>query len=184
MMTKPAVYFFGYDTSPGRPDPKVFFRSLLYSTSKRGQLIESMFLRVQRGESAQNFSIWVYGERADLKRGSGLFVSEDGVAANHHFLLAPDQAEYIFQPGTYSVEVHALVVGRKEPRLLQRTELSVSALQAEALGSRNSGVYFDWSPDAGSYYSHVDRKHNPSFKGALSSLVETLPSESDSLEGK
>lgn len=46
-MTKPTIVFFGFDTIP-RPTPKVFLRTLLYSTSNRGHVIESMILRVRR----------------------------------------------------------------------------------------------------------------------------------------
>lgn len=73
-MTQPTTIFFGSDgiRRNGEPSgPKVFLRSLLYSTSKRGQMIESMHVTLRRGESSQNFSIWVYGEDR-LARGSGL----------------------------------------------------------------------------------------------------------------
>lgn len=75
-MTQPTVIFFGPDGSsrPGqRRHLKVFLRTLLYSTSRRGQTVESLHVNLQRGESRQNFSIWVYGDER-LARGSGLFV--------------------------------------------------------------------------------------------------------------
>lgn len=47
-MTQPTVIFFGTD-GPARsseiPPPKVFLRSLLYSTSKRGRIVEKAHRR-------------------------------------------------------------------------------------------------------------------------------------------
>ena len=75
-MTQPTVIYFGPDADqPGgeNPSPKVYLRTLLFSTGKRGRMIESLHVRIERGETAQNFNIWVYGEEK-LSRGSGLFV--------------------------------------------------------------------------------------------------------------
>lgn len=70
-MTRPAVIFFGPSDAlekDGTPRSKVFLRTLLYSTSRSGQTVESMHVNIQRGESRQNFSIWVYGDKANLAR--------------------------------------------------------------------------------------------------------------------
>jgi hypothetical protein len=45
-MTKPAIVFFGYDFTP-RTTPKVFIRTLLYSTSNQGHVVESMHAHVR-----------------------------------------------------------------------------------------------------------------------------------------
>jgi hypothetical protein len=42
-MTRPTTIFVGYDAVPQNP-PKVFIRSLLYSTSARGQMVETMYV--------------------------------------------------------------------------------------------------------------------------------------------
>ena len=75
LMTQPTVIYFGPDGPPSSANHplKVYLRTLLYATSKRGCIIESMYTRVRRGETTQNFNIWVYGEDK-LTRGSGLFV--------------------------------------------------------------------------------------------------------------
>lgn len=91
-MTQPTVIFFGPDISVSR---KVFLRTLLYSTAKRGRIVESMWVKLRRGESAQTFNIWVYGD-SSLARGSGLHVGENGVVCNHHFLLPKDGTIYEF----------------------------------------------------------------------------------------
>jgi hypothetical protein len=99
-MTQPTVVFFGPDGVDGRP--KVFLRTLLFSTARRGQIVESMYIRLRRMETTQNFSIWVYGDKTTaLVRGSGLFVGYEGVGTNHHFLLDENTKGYEFLAGEY-----------------------------------------------------------------------------------
>jgi hypothetical protein len=158
-MTQPTTIYFGADASAS-PSPKVYLRTLLYSTAKRGQIIESMFVRLRRGESIQTFNIWVYGE-GSLARGSGLYVGENGVTCNHHFLLPADGTKFEFLPGEYKVEVYASLVGVKQPLLLYVTGLSVAEQTAKQLQDTDYGVYFDWGPDSGHYHAHVRKHPNP-----------------------
>ena len=66
-MTKPTVIFLGPD-GPGKEHNKLFIRTLLYSTSDRGPYIENMYIKLSRGETIQNFNIWVYGDQHNLAR--------------------------------------------------------------------------------------------------------------------
>ncbi len=112
-MTKPTVMFFGPDGGPhnGAPaKPKVFLRSLVYSTGKRGHIIESMFVTLRRGETRQTFNIWVYDQNG-LARGSGVYVGDTGVVCNHHFLLPTDGTRFEFLAGDYQVDVYAALGG-------------------------------------------------------------------------
>jgi hypothetical protein len=89
-MVRPSlVAFLDADGTDG---PKVWFRSLLYNTSRKGNVVEAMFVRLRRGEAQQNFSFWVCGPRGELAGGCGLYVGHEGVALNHHFLLPKDGA--------------------------------------------------------------------------------------------
>jgi len=100
-MTQPTVIFFGPDNLRSRDEPalpKVFLRTLLFATSKRGRVVESMHIALSRNETQQNFNIWVYGDEK-LVRGSGLFVGETGIAANHHFLTPRDGSSFHFTEG-------------------------------------------------------------------------------------
>ena len=153
-MTQPTVIFFGLDR--GGP-PKVFLRTLLYCTAKRGRVIETMFVRVRRSESSQTFNVWVYGEHT-LARGSGIYVGLEGLVCNHHFLMPKDGTQFEFLPGEYNIEVYASIVGNKKPQLLYRTQLFLSEHQAQALKDGESGVYFDWGADSGKYHGHVDKR--------------------------
>jgi len=153
-MTKPTLIFFGPDG--GNKDfPKIYLRTLLYCTAKRPQIIESMFVKVFRGESIQTFNIWTYGER-DLKRGSGICVGQDGITCNHHFLLPHDGTRYEFLAGDYKLETYINLVGKNKPILLCSVNLNLSEQQARDLKEKIAGVFFDWGPDSGKYYAHID----------------------------
>jgi hypothetical protein len=153
-MTKPTVIFFGPDISV---ESKVFIRTLLYSTSDRGQYIENMYLRLSRKSWSQDFNVWVYGEPANLARGSGLFVGKHGLATNHHFLLPKDGSSFKVKSGDYKLEVYAELVGRR-PRRIYHQDLVVTQPQAKELLEKDAGIYFDWAPNIQTYQSHIDRK--------------------------
>jgi hypothetical protein len=158
LMTQPTVIYFGPDGSRSGLEPshqKVFFRTLLYSTGKRGRIVENMFISLQRGETRQNFNIWVYGDD-ELRRGSGLFVPDDGIVMNHHFLPPPDLASFVFSSGHYVLEVFATIVGKPQAKSLFVVHLDIDSETATALKQANSGLYFDWGPDAGRYDHHVN----------------------------
>lgn len=157
-MTRPSVIFFGPDSTPEQA-PKVFLRALLYSTSSRGQYIENAFIRLRYQDAVKTFSIWVLGD-PDLARGSGLYVSPEGITCNHHFLLQQG-GSCEFLPGDCKIELYVIVVGSSQPRLLATWNIALTEEQAHALKSRENGVYFDWDPDVGQYLSHVDKLPSP-----------------------
>lgn len=159
LMTQPTIIFFGRDGSKfdGRKN-KIYLRTLLYSTAKRGQVLESLYVSIHRNESRQNFNIWVYGERGSLKRGSGLFVPQEGVIFDHHFLLPEDGANFNFHAGTYRLKVFAKLVGGSVKHELVSIDLSITEKQAVDLERARTGIYFDWGPDQQSYHSHIEEK--------------------------
>jgi hypothetical protein len=113
-----------------------------------------MFLTLRRAETRQTFSVWVYGED-NLRRGSGLFVGEEGVTFNHHFLLPTDGSTFSFLAGEYQADIFATVVGRPKRLHLLSVKLFLSAVLAEGLSKPlNTGVYFDWGPESGGYQAH------------------------------
>ena len=168
-MTQPTVVFFGPDGG-ARPDErrrlKVFLRTLLYSTSRRGQTIESLHVNLQRGESRQNFSIWVYGDDR-LTRGSGLFIPKEGVACNHRFLLPEDGTGFAFLAGDYVLRVYAKEVDGIAPIELAMIRLRISESHAQELEDENAGIYFDWGPDQQSYQAHVEKQRSKSLPALL-----------------
>ncbi len=177
VMTQPTVIFFGPDGSKFEGgENKIYLRTLLYSTSKRGQVLESLHISLQRNESKQNFSIWVYGEKDDLKRGSGLFVPQEGVTFNHHFLLPKDGANFKFLAGIYKLSVIARLVGDKKSIELASIHLAINESQATQLVTPNTGIYFDWGPDQQDYHPHIDIKPEP--EPRMEQLIEFMSSRS------
>ena len=163
-MTQPTVVFLGPDggrRNSEAPRRKVFLRTLLYSTARRGQTIESMHVNLQRAETKQNFSIWVYGDES-LARGSGMHIGAEGVACNHHFLLPEDGADFYLLEGQYTLRVYAKRVADRNPRELACLQLAITESQARELESDDAGIYFDWGPDQQAYHAHVEiRKPKP-----------------------
>lgn len=159
-MTQPTVIFFGPDTPRSRdeaPLPKVFLRTLLFATSKRGRVVESMHVSLSRNETHQNFNIWVYGDER-LVRGSGLFVGEAGISANHHFLVPKDGNSFRFTEGSYRIEVFAQLLGDRERMRLFSQTLEIPREIAVQLAELDCGLYFDWGPDSSRYLLHVDKR--------------------------
>lgn len=173
VMTQPTVVFFGPDGSRfDSQKNKVYLRTLLYSTAKKGQVIESLHIALHRNESKQNFNIWVYGEKGDLKRGSGLFIPQEGVTYDHHFLLPEDGANFQFLAGSYRLVVFAKLVGNASLQKLSSVDLNISESQAAKLAEPNTGIYFDWGPDQQSYHSHIDTK--PDQDRDIESMLELM----------
>ena len=157
-MTQPTSVFFGPDGTSFDGESKVYLRTLLYSSAKRGYVLESLHLSLQRNETKQNFNIWVYGEKGNLDRGSGLFVPQEGVTFAHHFLLPADGAAFSFLSGSYVLSVFAKGVGQRVPIKLMNIQLSINDSQAKELSEPHTGIFFDWSPDQQIYHSHVQSR--------------------------
>jgi hypothetical protein len=158
-MTQPTTIFFGPDGSSG--PPKIFLRTLLFSTAKKGQIVENMYVELQQDGNRRNFNIWVYDEKDHLARGSGLFVSMEGIVCNHHFLLPKNSAAFEFLPGESILTVFASLLGKRHPILLFTQKLDLTFEFASEVNNK-SGVYFDWEPDSKIYRSHLDKKPNRS----------------------
>jgi len=155
LMTQPTTVYFGPDGG-AHSHFKVFFRTLLYATAKRGCIVESLFIRLSRmdRDTSRLFMIWVYGDDA-LRRGSGLFIPEGGLTANHHFLLPFDRSSFDVLSGWYTLEVYCSIVGEKRSRLLRSIHLEVSERESKALTDSDNGLYFDWNPEFKGYRSHI-----------------------------
>jgi len=162
-MTQPTVIFFGLESPRSKEEvllPKIFLRTLLFSTSRRGRVIECMHVALSRNEILQNFNIWVYGDDR-LVRGSGLFLGETGIAANHHFLVPNDSTSFRFVEGRFKLEVFARLLGNKAQTLLFSQNLEISRDTAASLAEPKAGLYFDWGPDSNRYMPHVDQRPSP-----------------------
>jgi hypothetical protein len=155
-MTKPSFIAFLYE----REAPKVFFRALLYATGRRGHVVESMYIKLHRGELAQTFNYWAYGEMSALSVGSGIRVGEEGVVYNHHFLPPKDESIFQFLPGDYLIDVYGTLVHQCRPILLSKFKLSLSPEHCAAMKDKGAGIFYNWGPDSQSYRAHIDIKPN------------------------
>jgi hypothetical protein len=172
-MSQPTVIYFGPDAPRSRGGtslPKVFLRTLLFATSKRGRIIESLHVALSRSETNQNFNIWVYGDD-NLVRGSGLFVGETGIAANHHFLTPGEDNAFRFIEGVYRLNVFARILGEKSKKLLFSHSLEISRETALRLQEPGTGLYFDWGPDSARYIPHVEKRMSSPDVGDLTELL-------------
>jgi hypothetical protein len=154
-MTRPTIIFFGPDGG-GEQHNKVFIRTLLYNTSERGQYVQNMFIRLQKGESIQNFNVWVY-DNIGLVRGSGLYINQSGIACNHHFLLPKDGLDYVFKAGEYILQVFVETVNQK-PKQIFEQRLSLTQSQQEMMTNKKAGIYFDWAPNTQNYFPSIDTR--------------------------
>jgi hypothetical protein len=154
-MTKPTTIFFGPDGihMENIKENKIFIRTLLYSTSDKGQYIQNMYARLQRGESIQNFNVWVYGDK-DLKRGSGLFVNKEGISSNHHFLL-PRNTIYNFSAGDYNLQIFVETVNNRSYKIFEQN-LTITASLHDDMIDVQKGLFYDWAPNSQNYEAHLN----------------------------
>ena len=166
--THPSFIAIRYDfVSKRHPQAKVFLRSCLYSTSKRGIVVENLFLNVIHDGKSEEFSFWGYGEK-DLSRGSGLFVGENGVVTNHHFNPLNANELYAFNPGIYKIELMAKLVGRKSLLCLSKISLEVPKGAFEEGVTDNIAIYYNWSPLEQKYIASIEDR-NEQLSGFLES---------------
>ncbi|MFY9699402.1 MAG: hypothetical protein WAK34_13970 [Rhodoplanes sp.] len=104
LLSQPTIFFFGWDVGE-RTTAKIMFRSVLFCTSKRGLVLENLYLKVRNRSDNFTFSFWGYDDGKGMVRGSGVFVSETGIAAYHHFNPGLDDEDFEFISGEYHVEV-------------------------------------------------------------------------------
>jgi len=156
--THPSFIALRYDfVGTKLPQAKIFLRTLLFSTGKRGCVIESLFLRVRDGSRSEEFAFWGYGDK-DLVRGSGLFVAENGVATNHHFNPLRTEPLFLFSHGTYQLELVAKLIGREKSVSLWNLTIEVPRGAFDASIAREKAVFYSWSPDQERYVSSIETR--------------------------
>lgn len=137
--------------------PKIFLRTLLFSTGPKGRVIENMFLKVHQNHGTYLFDFWGHTEGGKLTLGSGLFVGPTGTASDHHFNPRADVLDpnFIYTDGAYVIEVFATVIGRK-PEKLAKLRFNINSLQAaEVIQIPKRELYLLWNPEARTYEGQV-----------------------------
>ncbi len=169
--THPSFIAFRYDfVDKPVAQAKVFLRTLLYSTGKRGLVIENLFLRVSEGTRSEEFSFWGYGDK-DLVRGSGIFVPEIGVVTYHHFNPIHTDKLFWFTQGAYTLELVAKLVGKKQLVSLWTIRVDVPAGAYDRNIPRDRAIFFNWSPEEGRYVASVEKRSG--YMNAFSEPMES-----------
>jgi hypothetical protein len=151
-MTPPVLLAFLFEGEK----PKIFLRTLLYSTGKRGYVIEGLYLKVRQQDGTHTFGFWMYGQRNDLIVAGGLRVPEDGVAFNHHFLKINESGW--FPEGDYEIELYARIANRSAAQLLSTIHVKLSKSEATSLHVDRKGILFTWNPDTKVYQPSLQDK--------------------------
>ncbi|MBS1994119.1 MAG: hypothetical protein JSS83_26595 [Cyanobacteria bacterium SZAS LIN-3] len=136
--------------------PRLFVRSLLYSTGNRGRVIRSLYLTLRRGETVQTFSIFDGGLHHTLKDGAGLIVFPSGAYLSHIF-KTNESTSFEFWSGAYKIEILAEVVDLDAPVHLFETNLIITKSQASALQENGTSLFFEWGPGFYTYHSYINR---------------------------
>jgi hypothetical protein len=156
--THPSFVAFRYDfVGKELPQAKIFLRTLLFSTGKRGWVVESLFLRVSEGSSSEEFSFWGYGDK-ELVRGSGMFVPENGIVTNHHFNPLNTDTLFRFSRGTYKLELVAKLVGRQRLVSLWSVAVDIPPGAFDTTIARETAVFFSWSPEQKRYIASIEKR--------------------------
>jgi hypothetical protein len=134
--------------------PEFVLNTFLYSTGKRGYVIESLYLEVEHG-GTHLFSSWSYRQNGALIPASGLRVSEDGVMSANHFFETDKRGRFYFEQGEIQISVYTTVANRKKATLLGKIGLKLSEEQASQMHLRNSAVVFTFDPQKKEYVSSL-----------------------------
>ena len=156
--TRPVFLALKYDHADGVPWPKIFLRALLFSTGKRGLVVESLWLRARDSAGClEEFSFWGYGDK-DLVRGSGLFVPEVGSVTNHHFNPLGRDSTFRFHGGPLHLELVAKVLGCAVPVSLWHGTVDLPTGAFEGEGSYDTAVWLNWSPQRKRYIASIETR--------------------------
>jgi hypothetical protein len=139
--------------------PKIFLRTLLFTTGPKGRVVENMFLKVHQDCGTYTFDFWGHTESGKLTLGSGLFVGSTGIASDHHFKPREGSTDFLFVNGKYLIEVFATVIGRQKSKKLMELTFIVDGQQsAELVQIPERELYLLWNADTQSYDGLVATK--------------------------
>lgn len=172
-MSRPNFFALIPEDSPFGGWLKFFMRVLLFSTGKRGRVIERIYLNFKHDQQTFQFHYWMYGQAEQLVIGSGVFVGSDGVGANHHFVPTSSLSSQAITAGLYEVEIHAHLLGDKRPILLHTIHFELNEEEAAAIRtSKDKAVFFTWDEESQKYKSRIDRRRSKGHARSVSGSGE------------
>ena len=178
LMTQPTVIYFGPDGSRHgmeRRHQKVFFRTLLYSTGKRGHIVDkhihlpsNVAKRGRTLTSGCTATTSCAGEVAFLSRKSAL---RQIIIFCRRQIWSPLNSLWAIM----YLEVFAAVAGTARVQsLFAYATLDLSPEMADTLSQGQFGpLYLDWGPDPGRYHPNV--KAPPPRPEGVFALLERMP---------
>lgn len=138
--------------------PKVFLRTLLFTTASKGRVVENMYVRLHAPIGTFLFNFWGHTDAGKLTLGSGLFVGQQGVVCDHHFDPPHNPGLFLFQDGEYRMEVYAATVGRKLPWKLMDVTFRLNTEQAaELIQILDRELFLYWNSETRTYDVRVER---------------------------
>lgn len=154
-MTQPTLLCLRRDLPSGKP--KIFLRTLLFTTGTKGRVIQSMFLRVHHSGGTYLFDFWGHTEGGKLTLGSGLFVGPTGIACDHHF--NPHRgSNFRYVDGQYRIEIFAVLVGQQQPTKLMEVAFTVGEQNAaELIPFKDVALFLEWNADTRNYDQSIER---------------------------
>ena len=125
-----------------------------------------MYVTVRRGETRQNFNVWVYRQAGQLSRGSGC------TSVRTVWRCITTSCCHRMARSLPSAPVYAKLVGSSKPTLLTMVSGQLSATVASEAGTSGGGVFFDWGPDLGAY--HAQSRPTPIVDDTIAPLAAAL----------
>lgn len=156
-MTQPTLLCLKRETPSNLP--KIFLRSLLFTTGPQGHVVEAMYLNVHQPAGEFTFDFWGHTEGGKLTLGSGLFVGPGGSANDHHFNLHRGSEHFLFADGDYKIEVFAVIAGHSSPHKLADLAFTIDGQQAaELIQITDMELYLQWDARTRQYEGHTERR--------------------------
>jgi len=143
--------------------PKIIVCMLLYTTGKKGHVINNMLITLSQHRAKYHFGQWYYAHEKDALRGRGLFVGDTGISLDHHFeherystpLPSPSPDFSPCPSGKLTLEVFAELVGKRKLVRIFSTILDVTAEDADILRKDTAGLWFNWDSTKMCYKSKM-----------------------------
>ncbi|NKJ09012.1 hypothetical protein FHT29_006026 [Rhizobium sp. SG741] len=93
--------------------------------------------------------------------GTGMFVGQAGVCADHPFTPSRQDAdELLFCGGDYHIDIFAKIVGRRRPQKLKALKFTIDARQAGVLIQiLDAELFLYWNSESENYESELRKDH-------------------------
>lgn len=148
-MTQPSLIAFVLENN----SPKICLQTLFFSTNYKGNVIENVWVKLQNNQQSYYFTFWAYrGKESEIIKGSGLFISREGIPTMHYFLLNDSKSGSVFTEGNIRLQVYCDITNHKSRVLLGEIEL-VFTQEYLAMLQKGSGIFLDWDPTIQKYTS-------------------------------